>query len=366
MKMMKPSNAPFFVVGPPRSRSAWIANLLTTGDMFALHDGLRGCGSVGDLANKLGQLGVCFPGNVDPGLPHVFESIRARFPAARYVFITRDYDDALESYQTLMADHFTADQIADGFKRLDEALKVMRSALAGQYVLEVPFDELEQSAACRAIFDYCGPGVPWNQPRYEQLQGMRVNIIAEKMMADWDRSGRKFPKLCPATGVPVVKGSEATSLKKEYYAALRELCGTTEMGIAAYRWLCGMMNVALTFDHIADSDPVCKTLADDALHAVLLDWPANKFWVTYGLAMQTVISATLGAWQASDREEGERFEAWMPYNALPLAIAQLLGGRALVAKWNLPLRAIVKRMYQSQIDEDDYIPEEFRIGGISG
>ena len=45
----------FFVVGLPRSRTAWLANFLTYEDKFCFHEGINGCSTLKEYKNKLGN-----------------------------------------------------------------------------------------------------------------------------------------------------------------------------------------------------------------------------------------------------------------------------------------------------------------------
>lgn len=195
---------PFFIVGLPRSRTAWLANFLTFGPAFCLHDGLRGCATIGDFATKLARLEVEFPGDADPGLPHVFGSVRDRFPGARYVIVTRKYEDAYESYYHACEDvileggiGWNPEEMQASFKRLHGVFEAMRAALANQHVLEVTFDELENGPTLEAIWEFCVPGERLNRARVEMLRAMRVNAIPAKIVADLRRDGLVFPKAAP-------------------------------------------------------------------------------------------------------------------------------------------------------------------------
>jgi hypothetical protein len=352
--------APFFIVARPRSRTAWLANFLTYGPAFCLHDGLRGCGTVGDLAHKLARLGVEYPGNADPGLPLVFTKVHERFPQARYVFVTRDPEEALESYRLIVGDRVPSEDIDAGWRRLEAAHDAMRSALAGQHYLEVSFAELEQCAACEAVWEYCVPGHPFPRARWEMLDALRVNVIPDKLIQELRQQGWGYPAPSPAKTAARVKGPDPVA-QKAYYQLLADMCGATSLGRSAYLWLCAWLNLTLTWDHIQDNDPICKATANDALEAVLLDWPANEFWRACGLVLQPVLSATIAAWRTSDGLHGDRYEAWQAYTNVPLAVAQCLGGRALVAQWNEPIRKWVHAEFLRHELDASETPEEFRL-----
>lgn len=73
----------FFVLGLPRSRTAWLANFLTYGDKFCFHEGINGCRSIDEFKSKLGP-------NGDSGTSMMLFDMNALFPDAPIVIIERD------------------------------------------------------------------------------------------------------------------------------------------------------------------------------------------------------------------------------------------------------------------------------------
>lgn len=344
-------HAPFFIVGLPRSRTAWLANFLTYGPAFCLHDGLRHCERPEDLAARLAATGAEFPGDADPTIPLFYPQIHALFPQARYVFVERNVGDALTSYAQCVEGLQTPEQIDTGFERCRAALCAMRTALRNQHTLNVRYEDLDKPATCQAIWSYCVPSEAFNPLRWEQLEEMRVEVIVAKVSKrlDLERVKRLAGQVGPLMGEELpVKGTANSPLKLRYYQALADLCGPNR---AAFTWLLQVMQVSSTWDHLNDGDPVDKQLAGEAFEGVLLDWPVNEFWTQHAAALRPVLAAVLGAWRQSNGPEGDPFQGWNLYGDLPLAVALQLGGRELVNRWNQPVRELVRELYQAHQKE---------------
>ncbi len=87
----------FFILGMPRSRTAWLSVALTYGDSVCLHEGVAGCGSFGEYAAKLRAVPSAIVGDSDPALVYWVPQLRAEFPNARFLVVWRDPAEALRS-----------------------------------------------------------------------------------------------------------------------------------------------------------------------------------------------------------------------------------------------------------------------------
>jgi len=79
----------FFVLGLARSRTAWLANFLTTGDHFCHHEGMNGCSSVEQYKKKIGNDGDSCTGLM------LFD-MNTLFPDSPMVIIERDPSVSIE------------------------------------------------------------------------------------------------------------------------------------------------------------------------------------------------------------------------------------------------------------------------------
>lgn len=343
-------NAPFFIIGLPRSRTAWLANLMTYGPAFCLHDGLKDCQAPEELKHKLAALGAVWPGDADPALPLFMPQIVATFPGARYVFIHRDAGESKASYAKVAAKFQSPEEIDTGFARLQEAFVQAREALANQHVLDVPFARLEHANTCLEIWNHCVPGEPFNLDRWQMLDSMRVSVIPEKAVLEVDTkiinllSTHQRAPVAPFT----VRNTEPTLLQQEYLKLLGELCGDNQ---DAAHWLYQLLHVTLTWDHIRDNDPIDKTVANAAFEALLLDWPGNKFWTENARLLGPVMANAICAWFHS--ESYDPFKAYDVYTEIPCAVALILGGRTRMAAFSGRVRQLAARIHQENNQKDE-------------
>ena len=87
--MTLPTGRNFFVLGLPRSRTAWLANFLTCDGHFCFHEGIDGCRSIDDYEKKLGHHG-------DSGTAMMMFDMNTLFPDSPKVIIESDPRVAIE------------------------------------------------------------------------------------------------------------------------------------------------------------------------------------------------------------------------------------------------------------------------------
>lgn len=84
----------FFVIGLPRSRTAWLANFLTH-EKFCYHDGFNGCSSIQEYQKKLGT----DKGDSSTGLMLI--DIKELYPEAPVLIIESEPKNAIDyTYKT--------------------------------------------------------------------------------------------------------------------------------------------------------------------------------------------------------------------------------------------------------------------------
>lgn len=92
---------PFFIAALPRSRTAWLANYLTCGDMVCLHDAWRECGTAAELRARFDRTGANFCGCSDPMNVMMREEIDAEFPGAAWILVFREAREVMRSVRNL-------------------------------------------------------------------------------------------------------------------------------------------------------------------------------------------------------------------------------------------------------------------------
>lgn len=78
----------FFILGLPRSRTAWLANFLTYGKTFCHHEGMNGCRSIEEYRKKIGS-------NGDAGTGLMLLDLDRLFPESPRVIIESDPKKAI-------------------------------------------------------------------------------------------------------------------------------------------------------------------------------------------------------------------------------------------------------------------------------
>jgi hypothetical protein len=144
----------FFVIGLPRSRTAWLANFLTC-DRLCYHEGLDGCYSIGDYQKKLGE------NNGDSSTGLMLLEMNTLFPDSPKLIIESDLYKAIDyGYKTY------------GFydPKYFEFLQKRMDSIKG---LRIAFDDIDDNL--ETIWNYL-IGTPFNQKRADILKKMRIEI----------------------------------------------------------------------------------------------------------------------------------------------------------------------------------------------
>lgn len=165
----------FWILALPRSRTAWLANLLTHGKSFCFHDGLRGAGTwdqyVARLKMKHAQ-GYQYVGDSDSGLLFFQDQLKEIRGQSPLVIIRRDPNDVRRSLSRMAIDRSHA------VEQVQELMERAWTNLAPDLVLD--YADLEYEDACRSIAAICTPSVPWDPDRWAMLDMLRVTIDEDK------------------------------------------------------------------------------------------------------------------------------------------------------------------------------------------
>lgn len=317
----------FFLIGLPRSRTAWLANFLTNGDGFCFHEALRSVTDLSGLRYKLEHCASPYQsiGDADPALAGMLPEALAQFPEARWVFVRRDVDEAYESFQRAFP------KLTPPFSVFQEADRSMDAALAmlpKDSCIEVHLDDQSSCGDYADIHKFC-LGRPMDGERWEMLTGMRITGIAEKARAS----------LAPWATRELVRQSQPQSaIDKEWEQLCRELCGTGPFAKQAFDWLMDLMGIALTWDHIIDGDSINLLVADRAFEAMLLKWPMNAFWLKHAIMLAPILATAVAAWRNGDR--ARHFDC---YSEPALAVAYALGGPEYVNQFGARVHELVRK-----------------------
>lgn len=167
---------PFFVVGYPRSGTAWLANLLTTDGMYCLHEGTL----LGPTLDAW-LYGGPERGNSD-SMQILNSNLIQRNPDAKVVWIQRERDSALASLtkhlQELGLDPTALTSLLD---RLDVAHDTV---LEGRdNVLKIQFTELFTLESAQRVWSFVHPKSKFDATRAKMLLGLNVQQDLKRALA---------------------------------------------------------------------------------------------------------------------------------------------------------------------------------------
>lgn len=143
----------FFVIGLPRSRTAWLANFLTQ-EQFCYHEGLNNCCSITEYKKKLGD-----DGDSSTGL--MLLDMNNDFPDAPKVIIEGRVKEAIDyGYKTY--GHYDPDYV----NYLNERMNEIKG-------LRINFDDIDDMLP--KIWGHL-IGTPYDKKRGEMLKRMSIEV----------------------------------------------------------------------------------------------------------------------------------------------------------------------------------------------
>lgn len=191
---------PFFIVGLPRSRTAWLANLFTTENIHCFHE-LSAVYPVEQWAAVFRAVGSKYVGTSEP-LPRTVLEAKKIFPESKLVVISRP---VMESFKATLRAVRWVDQLSQYvfadpkkiqicavlLKREEDYLELLKKSPGA---LVVKFNELNQNEVVTQIWRHCIPDIEADELRIAQLQEIRVTTKHETLDLDeviWHFADRK-------------------------------------------------------------------------------------------------------------------------------------------------------------------------------
>ena len=312
----------FFITGLPRSRTAWLANLLTTDTSVCYHEKIRECDSFEKYIVKMTTAPVEKVGDSSSGHLLFYRQMVQTFPDAKWVLVERNPQEAFEAAVKAFPQF---DVPVQAFRDARVHMQQLKNAVPVNKLTVIEYSKLNESLG--HICDWVGVPVPaW---RREALEQMKVEIHMPSAQA------HGCPVWAPRTrNVPLLQ--ERVSV--EYAMLVREMCGNN---MAACQWIWEVCEVAQIWDHIVDGDYVEKDVANEMFCAMLLNWPNNPFYSQHGALLVPVLHNAILDWRTGDLSGAYRI-----YTELPLAVALILGGRPLAEKYSPIIRQVVQKVQQ--------------------
>lgn len=175
----------FFITGLPRTRTAWLANLLSHGsESFCHHDGLKSV-KPKELVHSLRESDFLYAGDSDSALLLHIEEIIRLVPDAKWVLLYRPTWDSYYSFHTHFKGKYPGtpkdpQQLWDVFQHAQAYFERAENILP--HALRVKFEDLFQQETVEGIWKHCLPSIEFPVERWKMLDTFRVNVIPEKVV----------------------------------------------------------------------------------------------------------------------------------------------------------------------------------------
>lgn len=182
----------FFIASLPRSRTCWLANLLTYNDSFCFHEALLGCGSMADLKKTIADVpwNIRYIGDAEPNLGYVPQAVLDEFGNAKFVFVHRPLEDCVMS--EFMALGFDGNEkfqgisqkwLEDEFRTMSRGLSHLWNSLDNKNRMMVRYDDLNADRQIKDIWEFACPDIPFPEQRYKMLRDLKVTQLMSQRMS---------------------------------------------------------------------------------------------------------------------------------------------------------------------------------------
>lgn len=161
----EPMSNHFFITGLPRSRTAWLANLLTYGRSYCFHEALR---HGEDLKPLFEGVNADYIGDSDCGIPFYTDRILKDFPGAKFVMIERCAKDVQASLEKVFKE--------DMGEIMGLCLNKLQEFREKISPLVVRFEDLNNLSTLRQIWRHCLSDEPMNLSRTIMLKNFKVEV----------------------------------------------------------------------------------------------------------------------------------------------------------------------------------------------
>jgi len=165
----------FFVIGYPRSRTAWLSVLLHGDGVVCQHEASGGRGAQG-IQDAFEDWNAPVMGTCDSGLIFSTEALLELYPDAYWVIVLRDSQDALSS---MMADRpYEATSWKERWNEIEEAMSEARQlTMLSKRTLVVNYNEIDENIS--GIYWHC-TGRQLDCHKHCSLKGLKITQIPSR------------------------------------------------------------------------------------------------------------------------------------------------------------------------------------------
>lgn len=182
----------YFITGLPRSRTSWLANFLTSGSSHCYHDELSKRTKQPVPFHKLRESleipGKRYIGVSDSGLALWHCELLNQFPEAKWVFIDRDFEEALKSYLRFFTLHpypefgvQNPDDTRGSFALIDQYLDRCAASIPRHQKMILDYDALDDAETCSELWEWLIQDEPFEHARWNLLNQLMINPASPKI-----------------------------------------------------------------------------------------------------------------------------------------------------------------------------------------
>jgi hypothetical protein len=172
------SAQPFLIVALPRSRTAWLSVLCTTGMSICYHDAMEGMRDLSQMSDKYQSEFYKYIGLADIGLGFFLDWILENI-GPRTLIVDRD---PLTVEDELVSMGLPRTNYADLLHK--KLLEFKKHPL----VMWVPYESLDTKRVVEKIYWHLMPGQAFDEERYEELSKMHITTSLERALAAVQRN----------------------------------------------------------------------------------------------------------------------------------------------------------------------------------
>ena len=170
----------FFILGMPRTRTAWLSVLLSHGDAFCAHEGIRNFKTFADYATWLKSQPQAAVGDADAALVHYTDELLEHFPGAEFIYVERDGDEVLESL--IRTDPAREAEVRGWWPLQRDAWHRSRGVLESRSVPYMAIEAQEVDFMAGEIYTFC-TGRQLTEAQLDHLAALRITTMAEAPFA---------------------------------------------------------------------------------------------------------------------------------------------------------------------------------------
>ena len=163
----------FFILGPARCRTAWLAAFLTCGTVHCHHEASRLAKDGSDFNNLMSIDSCTVTGNSDSAVCLDVSWFLEHYPDARFLLVDRRFSHVIKSF----TQHFGVKFHNDVWKKIFDLYCSARKQLIDHpNARRVLFDDLHDEKVIRDVWDYCTYDAPWQPDRYTLFKDLVIQV----------------------------------------------------------------------------------------------------------------------------------------------------------------------------------------------